>query len=145
MNEQKKAQKLEYSDIQVGTVHCFERTISREDVLAFAKLTGDFNPLHTDEAFGEKSRFKGNIVHGMLAGSLFSALVGMLCPGEKSLYLAQSLQFKNPVFPGDKVLVKGTVTYKNDSVRIITLNCEILVGGVVAVTGEAKVGVREDN
>ena len=145
MNEQKKAPKIRYSDIHVGAVHSFERIISREDVMAFAEVTGDFNPLHTDKVFGEKSRFKGNIIHGMLAGSLFSALVGMHCPGENSLYLTQTLQFKNPVFPGDKVIVKGTVTHKNDCIKMITMNCEILVGGKVAVTGEAKVGVSEND
>lgn len=129
----------------MGDVHSFERVISREDVTRFAELTGDFNPLHTDKAFGEKSRFKGNIIHGMLAGSLFSTLVGMHCPGENCLYLTQTLQFKKPVFPGDKVLVRGKVTYKNDSVKMVTMNCEILVGEEVAVTGEAKVGVSGDD
>lgn len=141
MNEKKVASNISYSDIQVGAVYTFERIFSEKDLAEFARLTGDFNPLHVDREFGAKSKFKQNIVHGMLAGSLFSTLVGMHCPGENSIYLSQTLKFKNPIFPGDKLIVKGTVVNKNDSIRMVTLKTEIFVKDVAVISGEAKVVV----
>lgn len=132
---------LSYNDINVGDVHEFERTITQKDVLKFVELTGDHNPLHVDPAFGAQSQFGKNIVHGMLAGSLFSTLVGMYCPGERALYMSQTLQFRKPIFYGDHVVVRGTVVGKNDSIQVITLMTEILNGAEVLISGEAKAKV----
>jgi acyl dehydratase len=77
----------------------------------------------------------------MLIGSLFSTLVGMYCPGEKCLYVSQSLKFKEPVFYDDNVIVKGTVESKNDSVQLITIKTEIVKDNVVAISGNAIVRV----
>ena len=136
-----KAAVLEYHDIEVGAVYHFHKKIHKEQVMKFADLTGDYNPLHTDPVFGEKSLFHKNIVHGMLIGSLFSTLVGMYCPGEKCLYVSQSLKFKEPVFYDDNVMVKGTVKSKNDSVQLITIKTEIVKDNVVAISGNAIVRV----
>jgi len=136
---------LKYSDIQVGSVYAFKRKIQEQDLMNFANLTGDFNPLHVDKDFGKRSRFKSNIAHGMLAASLFSTLVGMYCPGQRSLYLTQSIKFRRPVFAGDELLVRGTVINKIDSTRVIVLKTEIIVGAVVVVSGEAQVEIMGDN
>ena len=132
---------LEYHDIKIGAVYHFHSKFHKEHGLNFADLTGDYNPLHTDPVFGEKSLFHKNIVHGMLIGSLFSTLVGMYCPGEKCLYVSQSLKFKEPVFYDDNVMVKGTVKSKNDSVQLITIKTEIVKDNVVAISGNAIVRV----
>ena len=129
---------MKYEEIKIGDVYSFEKTLTKKDVLDFAKLTGDHNKLHVDEEFGKNSKFKQNITHGMLAGSLFSTIIGMHCPGENGLYISQTLNFKTPIFYGDKLLVKGTVTNKNDSVKLITLKTEILKENKVAISGEAK-------
>lgn len=134
---------LIYNEIEIGNTFTFQRSISQEDVLTFSALTGDTSPLHVDEEFGRSSKFGKNIVHGMLVGSLFSTLVGMHCPGEKSLYMSQTLQFKLPLFVGDTVTVKGTVTQKHDAIRLITMKTEIFRGNDVIVTGEAKVRMME--
>lgn len=130
-----------YEDIKIGAVYEFERTITKEDVLKFAELTGDHNPLHVDPVFGAQSQFGKNIAHGMLAGSLFSALVGMYCPGQKALYISQTLQFIKPIFYGDCVKVRGAVTNKNDSIRLITIRTDILRPNEIIITGEAKAKV----
>ena len=127
--------------IEVGREYAFTRAISPEDIAIFARLTGDNNPLHTNPVYGAESPFGKNIAHGMLAGSLFSTLVGMHCPGEKSLYVSQTLNFKKPIFPGDMLTVKGTIVAKNESIRLVTLKTEILKDDVVMITGEAKVKV----
>jgi len=134
---------MKYEDIKIGDVYSFEKTLNKKDVLDFAKLTGDHNKLHVDETFGKNSKFKQNISHGMLAGSLFSTIIGMHCPGEDGFYVSQTLNFKNPIFYGDKVTVRGTVINKNDSVKMITLKTEILKEDKVAVIGEAKAVVNE--
>lgn len=117
----------------------FKRVITPEDGEIFSELTGDFNPLHLDKKFAQKSQFGKNIVHGMLAGSLFSALIGVHCPGRSSLYLSQTLNFKQPIFYGDQLRVVGQVTNKSEPLKIITLKTEILRGNEAVVTGEAKV------
>lgn len=132
-----------YSDIKIGGIYEFERTITYADVLGFAELTGDHNPLHVDQEFGAQSQFRRNVVHGMLVGSLFSNLVGMYCPGKNALYVSQTLQFRKPVFYGDHVMVRGTVMAKHDALRMIVMRTEIMCEGEVVVDGEAKVRVLE--
>ena len=140
----KKAARLSYPEIKIGDVYLFKRKLAAKDVSAFATLTGDYNPLHTDPAFGRKSRFGKNVVHGMLAGSLFSTLLGMRCPGENCIYASQTINFRKPIFPGDPLTVKGTVISKTDSVKLVVMKTEIIVRGVVAVTGEARVLAAEE-
>ena len=135
---------MTYESIRVGYSASFTKKVTRDEVMAFAKLTGDYSPRHVDTAFGKKSSFGTNLVHGMLAGSLFSTLVGMHCPGEESLYLSQTLQFKTPIFYDDTLLVRGTVTALSDAIRMVTLRTEILKDGVVAVDGEARVRVSHE-
>jgi acyl dehydratase len=140
-NDIPKAARLSFEQIQVGSIYEFTRQITREDVLGFAALTGDHNPLHVDEAFAAKSDFGRNIVHGMLASSLFSTLVGMYCPGERSLYLSQSVNFRKPLFFDDQVTVRAEVVDKSEATRIVTLKTEVLRGSEKVITGEAKVKV----
>ena len=132
---------LNYDDIYVDSCFSFRRTIRREDVLMFAKLTGDYNPLHVDNGFATESQFGRRVVHGMLTSSLFSTLVGMYCPGENSLYLSQSLQFKSPLFYGDTATVIGTVISKVEAIRLIKLKTEVYRDNDLIVTGEAQVKV----
>jgi len=138
-----KAANISYSNINEGDVFLFERKISKQDVMDFARLSGDFNPLHVDEDFGKKSPFGNNIVHGMLVGSLFSALIGMHCPGKNSVYMSQTLNFKKPIYHDDIILVRGTVINKNDAVKMVTLKTEILKKGKIMFDGEAKVKVLQ--
>lgn len=133
---------LEFSDIKIGSKYNFSRTFSFNDILSFAKLTGDFNPLHVDPQY-QNSIFKQNIVHGMLAGGLFSTLVGMYCPGKNCLYLSQEIKFMKPIYPNQKVVVMGTVTNKIEALKIMFIKTEILIDGKVVVRGQAKVKVLE--
>lgn len=138
-----RAEARDYEDIAVGMVCSVQRTITREDVQVFATLTGDMNPLHTDERFGRESKFGQNIVHGMLAASFLSTLVGMHCPGQKSLFLSQTLQFRMPLFFGDAIEVRGTVVQKYDAIRVVRMKMEVLRGADTIVSGEARVQVSD--
>jgi 3-hydroxybutyryl-CoA dehydratase len=100
----------------------FTRVFTSEDVLTFAKLSGDTNPLHIDEEYARTTKFKKPLVHGMLVASLCSRFVGMYIPGKRCLYIKQTLSFKNPVFVNDELVVTGRVTNVSVSTRIIEVN-----------------------
>lgn len=142
-NKFPKALRLKFSEIQVGSQYSFNRTFSNSDILSFAKLTGDFNPIHVNFKHGH-SLFKENIVHGMLIGGLFSTLVGMYCPGEDCLYLSQEIEFIKPVYPNQEVNVKGVILNKVESLQILCIKTEIFVNGKIVVQGQAKVKVLND-
>lgn len=135
---------MEFAEIAVGYSVSFHKKVLEEDMEAFARITGDLNPLHTDEAYAARTKFKKKVVYGMLAGSYFSALVGMYMPGDNALYLSQDLKFTLPIFIGDELVIKGEVTEKHESVRMITIKTTIIrkSDNKVVVNGEAKVLVR---
>jgi len=133
---------LEYKDIRVGRVFSFKRHISKKDVADFARLTGDYNPLHLDDTFGRDAGFKGPIIHGMLAASLFSTLAGMYCPGRYSLIISQEIKYMKPVRPGSDVIVRGKVVGKIDAVKVLVVANSICgKDGKVLVNGITKIKV----
>lgn len=134
---------LKFEQIKVGDVFSFRKLISNELIDGFADLVGDYNPLHMDAVYAKENGFEGRLAHGLLVGSLFSTLVGMLCPGRRALYLSQSLNFKKPVVAGREVLIRGEVLDKFESTRIIKLKTLVYdQKNVIAMTGEALVKVR---
>lgn len=89
----------------VGDSGSFSKTISETDVYQFAEISGDFNPVHVDRSYAEKSVFAGQIVHGALLNSLISTVLGMYMPGPGTIYLSQESRFVKPVYIGDTVTV----------------------------------------
>ena len=87
---------------QVGDSAEITKTIEQSDIDAFARVTGDHNPVHVDEEFAKTTRFGRRIAHGMLTASLISAVLANKLPGEGSVYLGQRLQFRAPVFPYER-------------------------------------------
>jgi len=128
-----------YEEINVGDTFGFSKVLTIQDVDKYADLTGDRNPLHCDEDYALSTEFKNRVVHGMLAGSLFSTLVGMVCPGKKNLYLTQSLKFKSPIYPNSELTVRGKILKKIDGLKVVVINTQILVNGEAAIEGEAQV------
>lgn len=113
-------------------------------VKQFAEMSGDFNPIHMDEAFAAKTRYKKRIAHGMICGALISrALAQNLGPG--GIYLQQSLKFIHPVFIGDTVTIQLKVLAIRESKGIGTIetNCTNQNGELV-VKGEATI-MRADS
>ena len=82
------------------------KVINRETVEKFAELSGDYNPIHLDEEFAEKSRFKRCIAHGMIGASFISAVLGTEFPGNGTIYLEQQLRFTKPIYIGECVTVE---------------------------------------
>ena len=138
-------QELAYADINIGDTASFAKTITEGDVVNYAGLTGDFNPVHIDAEYARESMFKERIAHGMLVSGLISAVLGTQLPGANSLYLGQDLKFKAPVKIGDTATATVTVTDKRDDKRIITLKTTVTnQDGVVVIDGQAvikKVGL----
>ncbi len=132
---------LRYDDIAVGLRASFERRVTEGDIVDFAALSGDRNPLHLDEEYARSTEVGGRIAQGMLLGAILSRLVGMHLPGRHALYLAQSLEFVTPVRPGDDLMVTGEVTAKTDAVRALTVRTEIRRGDHVVARGRALVKV----
>jgi 3-hydroxybutyryl-CoA dehydratase len=112
---------LAYEDIKVDDSASITRTITEADIVAFANLTGDTNPVHLDAEYAAKSMFGERIAHGMLAAGLISAVLGTQLPGPNSIYLSQDLKFTAPVKIGDTLTVTAAVTEKRDDKRIIKL------------------------
>ena len=87
----------------------FQRTVSEADIVAFANVSGDKNPVHLDEDYAAKTMFKGRIAHGMLTAGYISAVFGMEMPGPGAIYISQTLNFRAPVRIGDVVTAKVKV------------------------------------
>lgn len=105
----------------IGDSASISKTITDGDIQAFANVTGDHNPIHLDDDYAAKTRFGSRIAHGMLSASLISAVLANELPGAGSIYLSQTLTFVKPVFPGDTVTARVTVTGIRDDKPIITL------------------------
>ena len=136
---------LEYSfnEIKIGLEHYFDITISNELEENFAKISGDFNPLHMDEQYAKKTKFGKRVCHGMLLGSFFSRLVGMYLPGKNALYFSQNLNFVEPCFIGDVIIVKGKIIDKSEATKMIKIETTIKNNtGKILVEGIAQVLVR---
>lgn len=131
------------SDISVGQRVAFEKVFTREDVLKFAELSGDYNPIHLDPNFARETEFRECVVHGMLVASLCSTLVGMYIPGESALFLKEEMQFKNYVKYGEKLTVEGTVIQKQESLGLVSLKVRILnSSGSTVSEGEVTAKIR---
>ena len=130
-----------YENISKGMVFKFERVLTDLDLANFASLTGDYNPLHCDVKYAKDHGFKNKVVYGMLAGSLFSSLLGMICPGRKNLYLSQDLNFKKPIYLDTNLVVRGEVIDKFDSTKVLVIKTQIISGNDIMVDGLAKVKV----
>jgi len=127
--------------VKVGDTASFEKTVSEEDVVAFARVTGDEQPLHLDDSFAAKTRFKRRIAHGMLSAGFISAALGTrLAPDAIVIYLSQSLRFLRPVYPGDTITATLEVTSVDPEKRFVTCKTECVnQDGQPVLTGEATV------
>jgi len=135
---------LAIEEIKEGMEVSYSQTISDADVKAFAGISGDRNPVHMNEEYAENSRFKKRIAHGMLSASYFSALFGTKIPGEGCVYVAQSLQFKRPVYLGDNVIATVSVTKVDLEKRRVFFRTTCKVKNKIVIDGEAELYIPKD-
>ena len=124
-------------DIEVGMTAIYAKTITDADIVMFAGISGDTNPVHLDANFAVQTAFKGRIAHGMLSASFISTVLGTRLPGPGCIYLSQSLKFRAPVKAGDTVTARVTVKDVNPDNKRIVLDTICTVGDRVVVDGEA--------
>jgi phosphate acetyltransferase len=131
---------LTYAEIRIGQRAQLMRTLTRDDISAFALVSGDFNPAHVDALYAEGTRYHSVIAHGMWAGALISSLLGTEFPGPGTIYLEQSLRFQRPVHVGDTLTVSVAVVEKDDATGNVRLDCIVLnQRGEQVVSGQALV------
>jgi acyl dehydratase len=125
---------------KIGDFASNEKAFTQEDVNEFAKMTGDFNPIHTNESYAAMTIFKKPIVHGLLVAGLISALIAKEIPGEGSIYLGQNLKFKKPVFINEKVKAIIKIVDIRDDKPIFKLSTSVYnENGEIAIEGDAIV------
>jgi len=127
------------ADIKVGDSASFSRLVTANDLIKFAELSGDYNPLHLDNHYASQTEFGGLIVHGFFLGALVSRLIGMQLPGKKSLILKESLEFKQPARIGDELLVTGEVVHKSEATRLIEVSIVISCQQKILTSGQIYV------
>ncbi len=124
----------------VGARATCVRTFTDADIVRFAEVSGDRNPVHLDDAYAARSPFGRRVAHGFLTGSLISAVIGMELPGPGSIYLGQTLKFLAPVYIGDTVTVSVEVIGVREEKRLVTLRTDCTnQDGKLVLTGEATV------
>lgn len=126
-------------DLTVGQCETFAKTVTDADIVLYAGISGDTNPVHLDDEFAAETMFKGRIAHGMLSAAFISAVLGARMPGPGAIYLSQTLRFKAPVRPGDTVTADCEVIDIDLEKRRVTLKTQCLVKGKAVVDGEAVV------
>jgi 3-hydroxybutyryl-CoA dehydratase len=126
-----------FEDLAVGMEASYAKTITNKDVLAFADLCGDTNPVHLDDAYAAGTIFKQRIAHGFLTASLLSTVLGTKLPGPGCIYLSQSLKFRAPVYIGDKVVATAKITSLDAEKGRAVLACSCAVNGKPVLDGEA--------
>ena len=127
------------SEFYVGQTASFSRTVTETDVVMFAGLSGDYNPVHMDQEYAAGTRFGQRIAHGLLTASFLSRLLGMELPGKESVYLEQTIKFTKPVFIGDTITATAEILDIDHKRNIFTLStiCRNQDGTTV-LTGEGK-------
>lgn len=133
---------LYFEDLEVGMTAVLSRTVTESDIVLFAGVTGDTNPVHLDQNFAEQTIFKGRIAHGVLAAGLISAVFGTKLPGVGCIYVDQNLKFRAPVMIGDTVVARVTVKELIPGKRRAIFDTRCLVGDRVVVEGDATLMVK---
>ena len=128
-------------DLSVGQSAELTMTVSEGGIESFARVTGDVNPVHLDEAYAATTPFKTRIAHGMLSAGYISAVIGTKLPGPGAIYVGQTLRFKRPVKIGDEVTARCTITEIDQEKARIVLETVCTVADKPVVEGEATIMV----
>jgi 3-hydroxybutyryl-CoA dehydratase len=128
-------------DLVPGMTATFGKTVTEADILMFAGVSGDTNPVHLNQEFAAGTQFQGRIAHGMLTASLISTVIGTKLPGPGCIYLTQTLRFLQPVRAGDTVIAHAIIRDINIEKRRIMMDTACRVAGKDVLVGEALIMV----
>lgn len=132
-----------FEDLEIGMSAAYARTIGPADLVMFAGISGDTNPMHLNEEYAAATMFKGTIAHGFLCSSFISTVIGTRLPGPGCVYVGQTLKFKAPVRPGDTVTARAVITELDPGRSRAKLRTTCTVGDTVVIDGEADVLVPQ--
>jgi 3-hydroxybutyryl-CoA dehydratase len=132
---------LYFEDLSVGMAEQLSKTVAASDVVGFAEVTGDRNPVHLSEHFAAKTTFRTRVAHGLYTASLISAVLGTRLPGPGAIYVSQTLNFRAPVKIGDTVEVHVVVAELMPQKHRARLDCTCTVQGEIVLDGQALVKV----
>ena len=131
---------MKFEDLRIGMFEEVGKTITEADIVNYAGLSLDINPIHLNNEYAKNSIFKERIAHGMLTSGLISAVLGTKLPGEGSIYLSQTLKFISPVKIGDTITAKAEIIDINPEKKIITIKTTCINQNKnIVIDGEAKV------
>jgi 3-hydroxybutyryl-CoA dehydratase len=130
-----------FAELAIGMSVAIENTVSEQDVIDFARVSGDYKPLHMDEDYAKTTQFKGRIAHGALSASYISAILGNDLPGPGAVFMELNLKFVRPVRIGDTVTSTAEVIELVERGYRVRLAVKGEVDGKVAMKGEALVMV----
>ncbi len=130
-----------FEQIKVGMNVSRSQTITDIDVKSFAGISADHNPIHLDDDYASKSRYKKRIAHGLISGSFFSGLFGTKLPGPGCVYVQQTFNFKRPVYIGDTVTAIASVTSIDPDKRRVFFDTICKVKNKVVIDGSAELYV----
>jgi 3-hydroxybutyryl-CoA dehydratase len=134
-------QTLYFEDVRVGMREAYSKHVKSSDVVGFAEISGDRNPIHLSEHFAAQTPFGGRIAHGLYTASLISAVIGTRLPGPGAIYISQTLRFLAPVRIGDTVIASVEIVELSEKGRRAKLRCECKVGDTLVLEGEAEVKI----
>lgn len=126
-----------FEDLTVGQEASLSNTVNESDIVAFAEISGDRNPVHLDPDYAAGTMFKERIAHGMLSAAYISAVFGMKLPGPGAIYLSQTLAFKAPVKIGDTVVSTVKLVELVPEKKRARFETVCTVEGKPVLTGEA--------
>lgn len=133
-----------YEEIEIGETASITKMISEADIVNYAGIIGDFNPIHVNPEYAKTTMFGERIAHGMLTASFISTLVGCCIPGMNALYLSQEVKFVRPVKIGDTITATAEVCEKIDAKRRVIMTTTITnQRGEIVVSGKAVTMVME--
>ena len=132
---------LYFEDLSLGLAERLSKTVASSDVVGFAEVTGDRNPIHLSEHFAARTPFGTRIAHGLYTASLISAVLGTRLPGPGAVYISQTLNFRAPVKIGDTVEVEVKVIELVPERNRARLACTCSVDDEIVLDGEALVKV----
>lgn len=126
-----------FEDLAVGQEASLSNTVSEADIVAFADVSGDRNPIHLDADYAASTMFKECIAHGTMSAGYISAVLGMKLPGPGAIYMSQTLVFKAPVKIGDTVVTTVKLVELFPEKKRAKFETVCAVNGKPVLTGEA--------